>query len=301
MLDLQTIGIIAALGSAASWAIGAFLFKKLGESLSPLAMTLIKGILSLIVLGAAVACTGVQSMDASAMGLLALSGLLGIALGDTLFFAALRLIQPHTLLVLGVLGQVLTVAMAVVFLGEFPGWATWLGVALILVGVAAVIESSIASEERAVRMRGIGWGLLFVVCMSTSTIFAKPALDRLPNDLATLLLATIVRMGTGTLGLLAFGLVTRSLGSWIVPFHDRRLFVSFFLAVCVITFGGFWLSLVALKYADVIIANALLSTEPVMALILGVICFKERFTWQAKWGTVATMAGVTSLIVGSAK
>jgi predicted methyltransferase len=42
MLRENVIGITAALGSAASWAVGSFLFKSLGEVFSPLAMTLSK-------------------------------------------------------------------------------------------------------------------------------------------------------------------------------------------------------------------------------------------------------------------
>ena len=42
----------------------------------------------------------------------------GIALGDTLFFAALKELTPHTFVMLMTSGQVLTVLLAVVFLQE---------------------------------------------------------------------------------------------------------------------------------------------------------------------------------------
>ena len=54
-MDPKWIGIIAALGSAASWAIGAILFKRLGESLQSSAMTLAKQIVSVMLLAAALA------------------------------------------------------------------------------------------------------------------------------------------------------------------------------------------------------------------------------------------------------
>jgi drug/metabolite transporter (DMT)-like permease len=85
-MNPKYIGIAAALGSAASWAVGSILFKRLGERLSSPAMTLAKQILSVGLLAIALVATGLPSASAHAWALLAVSGLLGIALGDTFFF-----------------------------------------------------------------------------------------------------------------------------------------------------------------------------------------------------------------------
>jgi drug/metabolite transporter (DMT)-like permease len=85
MLDANVTGALAALGSAASWAVGSFLFKALGEVLSPLAMTLSKGVCSLVLLGIIMLLIGPESQNLGSLALLAASGLLGIALGDTFF------------------------------------------------------------------------------------------------------------------------------------------------------------------------------------------------------------------------
>ena len=47
---MQIIGIGAALTSAAAWALGAILFKKIGEKASPFGMTLTKGAAGSVVL-----------------------------------------------------------------------------------------------------------------------------------------------------------------------------------------------------------------------------------------------------------
>src|SRR5207248_901079 len=110
-MDSKTIGIIAALGSAFSWALGAVVFKKLGDQLSSPAMTLVKSFISAALLGLVLLVIGYTSLNASALGLLILSGVLGIALGDTLFFAALKELTPHTFVMLMTSGQVLTVLL----------------------------------------------------------------------------------------------------------------------------------------------------------------------------------------------
>ena len=71
----------------------------------------------------------------------------------------------------------------------------------------------------------------------------------------------------------------------------------FAISVCVVTFGGFWLSIVAYKYAQLSVASTLTSTEPVFALALAAIFLKERVTPRAVGGTFATVTGVAFLCV----
>src|SRR5436190_5505810 len=124
-MDPKTIGILAALGCAASWALGAVLFKKVGERLSSPAMTLVKAFMSSALLGMVLLLIGYTRVSTEVLFLLVLSGVLGIAIGDTLFFAALKELTPHTLIMLLAGGQVLTVLLAVVFLGESPTPLAW--------------------------------------------------------------------------------------------------------------------------------------------------------------------------------
>jgi drug/metabolite transporter (DMT)-like permease len=300
-MDKDALGQAAALGSAAAWAVGAFLFKALGEILSPLAMTLAKGACSVVLLGAAIGVTvglaggGLGPMTGQQLALLVASGVLGIALGDTFFFEALQGLSPQTLLVLVVLGQVVTVLLAVVVLNEpIREAAHWVGIALVIAGVTVVLSGTLASEEqRATKVRGMVFGLLAVVVISASTLVAKMALG---DDSATME-ATFVRMLAGTLGVFAYGVTTGRIAKWATPFRDRRLFVRFVGSVAVVTFGGFWLGLVAFKYTKVAVASTLTSTEPVFGLILAAVFLRERVTARAVLGTGVTVLGVVLLSV----
>jgi drug/metabolite transporter (DMT)-like permease len=293
MLEVNVTGITAALGSAASWAVGSFLFKALGEVLSPVAMTLAKGVCSLALLGIIMVLMGPESPALGSFALLVVSGLLGIALGDTFFFEALNGLGPQPLLVLAVLGQVLTVVLAVLFLHESPTPGAWIGVFLVIGGVAAVLQAKLTGEDKATGLRGVAFGLLAVVCMCASNIVAKAALE---GDSDTIQ-ATFVRMLAGTLGVFVFGLGTKQLTTWVSPFRSPRLLLLFVVSVGVVTFGGFWLSMVAYKHIPVSIASCLTSTEPVFALILAAVLWKERITLQVAGGTLATVLGVVFLCV----
>ncbi len=292
-MNPELLGISAALGSAASWALGSILFKKLGESISSLAMTLAKGGLSIVLLAAALGLVGFESIGYEPLFLLVVSGLLGIAVGDTCFFEALQDLGPHAVVLLMMLGQVLTVVFAVIFLGETPAPIIWFGIALVMSGIGIVLYASISGVRKGSGRRGLAFGLMSAVSMSVSIIIAKKALDSV-----SALQATFIRMAAGTLGVFVFGMATGRVGKWMLPFKDTKLLQLFVVSVCVITFGGFWLSIVAIKYTDVSIANTLNSTEPLFILPLAVIFLKEKITVRAIAGTVVAILGILLIYIG---
>lgn len=289
-MDLRAIGIAASLGSAASWAIGAILFQRLGEQIPPLALTLLKGALSVVLLALALLLTGYGAIDGRSLLLLVFSGILGISVGDTFFFAALNDLGAHALVVLSTLGEVLTIALAVLFLGERHNVSAWLGIACVVAGITIVLGSKLRGEKSASGWRGIAFGLMAVLCMSVSTVIAKEGLEGV-----SALQATFIRMVSGTLGMFVFGTATGQVGKWISPLRDIHLVSRLFLSVGFITFGGFWLSLVSIQYIDVSIANSLNTTDPIFVLLLAAIFFKEKITRPAAIGTAMTVAGIVAL------
>ena len=292
------IGIGAALGSAASWALGAILFKRIGERMSPLAMTLAKAVVSVIFLGIALLFLGFSRIAPHDLWMLVASGLVGIAVGDTLFFAALQHLGPQTLVVLMMVGQVATALLALVFLGERPSPKAWVGIGCVIVGVAIVLWANLSGERQRSRTRGIVLGLLSVACMAVSVIFAKQGLDGgapVSETMQQTMQGTCVRMLAGAVGIALFGLFTGQLRAWFAEGRNARLAGSFLFAVCVVTFGGFWLSLLAIRHVDVAIANTLNSLEPVFVLPLAAILLKEKITALQVVGTLTALAGVIVL------
>jgi len=116
-----------------------------------------------------------------------------------------------------------------------------------------------ASGQGQSSLRGIVFGLIAMLSMSVSVILTKKGLEG-----TSTVYATLIRMLSGTLGMLLMGIVTFRLKKWMIPFRDGRLIWRFSVAVCVITFGGFWLTMVAFKYTSVAVANSLISTEPIL-------------------------------------
>jgi drug/metabolite transporter (DMT)-like permease len=295
-MNLALIGIVAALTSAASWALGSILFKKIGEKVSPFGMTLSKGILGIVLLGFAYAANGFEFVSFNAAGMLFVSGVIGIAIGDTLFFASLQDLGPKVQIIFFMMGQVMTAMLGLLILKEMPLMLQWIGIIITLLGAVTVLWKKIFSsaENKKTGLRGVVFGLLAMFCFSFSLIIAKHAMKDI-----TPLSAVFIRMTAGTIGILIYGLIKRKVRAWLNPFHDLKMAAFFFVSVCIVTFGGFWLSHVSIKFLDVAVAYTLGATEPLFVLPLALIILKERITLTEFVGAVLTACGVIIIIIGS--
>ncbi|MGQ9659610.1 MAG: DMT family transporter [Thermochromatium sp.] len=295
-MGLGLIGILAALGSAATWAVGALLLKPFAERLPAMALAFAKGVFGLMVLGGLIWLLDAESTPWPAALVLFLSGVLGIGVADTLFFKALRKLSSHTVVQLMLLGQVVTIAMAVVFLGESLFWWQWLGVGLVILGVAIVLMApeSGAGEatEGRVTWRGVLYGLGSVLAMAVSVTLAKGSLDE-----SDVLVATWLRMAGGVVSLFVFApLFYLGHGNWLSPIlADWRLAIRFCLIATLVTLGGFFLSLLAMKLTPLAIANTLLSTEPLFVLLIMALVYGETPDTRRLTGSLVGVSGVAIL------
>jgi drug/metabolite transporter (DMT)-like permease len=135
-------GELAALGAALLWAIAIICYGRLGVSLSPFLLNVIKGVLSTPWMVATLLITQgavLGSLDVRAAIILSLTGVLGIGLGDTAFLTALRYLGARQVLLLESLIPVLTALLAAIALGELLSARTWFGIVIAVVGVTWVV------------------------------------------------------------------------------------------------------------------------------------------------------------------
>jgi len=291
-LGTHSLGGLAALGAGASWALGSILFRSLADHTSALGLNLAKGLVGLVYLGVALAVVGVVSMSQSATILLALSGIIGIALGDTLFFMALVRLEPRRTVLLATVGQAFTVLLALAVLGERPTPVAWLGITAIIGGITWVMREQSPAEGSSTTA-GIWLGLGAAACMSIGIILAKLGVEEVPA-----LQALTVRMSAGMAGLFLVGLYRRSLSDWLRPLCVQARLTRLLWADVVIIGGGFYLSMLALEWTDATLASVLISTEPLFILPLAAWLLREKISTRAILGAVIVVAGVGLILVG---
>jgi drug/metabolite transporter (DMT)-like permease len=97
-------GEMCALGAALAWALAVMCFKRSGERISPVALNLFKNAVAIVLLAVTLVVTAAYARGDGTRGLdvlltasmadvltLAVSGIIGISIADTLFFRGLNL------------------------------------------------------------------------------------------------------------------------------------------------------------------------------------------------------------------
>ena len=290
----QIIGCSAALLSAIAWAFGSLLFRKVGDEATPLAMNLVKASVGVLYLGAVLLLVGLEPMSYPTFLILGVSGLLGIAIGDTFFFKALVCLGPKLTLLLEPLVPVVTIALSAVFLHEKLSSLEWIGAFFSLGGVSVVLWKSAPEDKTEKKWRlGILCSLLATLGMSAGIVLAKIGLAKAPA-----LQATFTRLLWGSVGLWAWGTASGQILAWLTPFKNIRLLRLILGSIAVVIFGGFWLSLVSLKYITASVSTILCSTTPLWILPISFFLLKEKISRAEVAGAVLAVCGIVLIFMG---
>ncbi len=280
--------------SACSWALGAILWRRLGDRLSPYGMNLAKTGIGAAFLGLTLLVVGLEPVGAGSVACLALSGILGIAVGDTFFFLALMDLGPRRASLMGALNPVAIALAAAAFLGERPGPWAWAGIVAASFGVGWVLWERAAADEGAEnRSRGVRYGALSVLCTAGAVLLAKVGVAAAPT-----VHAAWVRLLAGAAALALWGASRAELGRWLAPLRAGALLGKVAAVVAVVVFGGFWLSLLALKHMDAAVAGPLNATAPLFILPMSAVLMKEKLSLRAILGAGIAVAGVALILAG---
>lgn len=295
-LSYGILGCLAALLSAGAWALCSILFRKIGDKASPLAMNLGKCFIGTVYLAIVIFALGSGHefihMKYETFLLLGVSGLLGISIGDTFFFKALIYLGPKLMMLLETVCPIFVVFLAVVLFNEKLLLLDWAGIVLIIGGIDIVLWKEAEKDEGNKNLTsGIIYAVLFSLCFSISIILIKFVFENVEKVSA--LEANFVRLLWGFAGLAVWGLLNRRLREWLSPFKDYQLLKLIFFSVFIAVFGGFWLSLVALKYTLASLATVFNSTTPLFVLPMAAVMLKKKVTFIEVIGAAMAVMGVS--------
>lgn len=130
------VGVIASLLSAASWAFGTVMFDRIGKVVPYVGITFLKGIFSIVLMiGLLLITGGLQSVGFKDFSYLVLSGIIGISIGDSLFFKSLQDLGAKIQVVFFLLGQIVTMLLSLLLLGELLTTSQYIGATILLIGI----------------------------------------------------------------------------------------------------------------------------------------------------------------------
>lgn len=292
-----SLGALAALGAALCWSVASLIFERVGRSAGGLALNLIKCAVALVMMLPTLAALSGHwwppGMDLRTTGILALSGLVGLSIGDTFWFGCLLRLGARRALLLFTIAPIITAILGAAVLGEPLNATMLVGMAITLAGVAWVIlERDGAGGERGVDGVGIALGVAAAGCQAVGSVLTKlagtgfPALD-----------VSIVRLAAGTLGLVVIAVATGRLGRAVAPFATRRSAIGLVAATFLGTYLGIWLMNTGFLHTWVGVAATLNATSPIFVLPLVVLFLGERVSPRSTVGAFVAVAGVALLFV----
>lgn len=255
---------------------------------------------ALTLLWALAAFTGEwRSLNSSAVGLLVLSGLIGIFIGDTALFACMNRLGPRRAGVLFGTHALFSVVLAWLFLGEtLLGW-TLLGSALLVSGVMVAIawgrrmdESHAWGNTRGSLLPGVLLGVVAALCQSVGTLMLKPLMVKGIDPVA----ASAVRTSASFLAHLLLLWSGLRLARVQQPLTRQTLWNTWASAAVAMALG-MTLILAALRTGQANLVGILSSLTPVLLLPLLWLIYKRRPAMGAWMGAGMAVLG-TALIVG---
>jgi drug/metabolite transporter (DMT)-like permease len=284
------IGALAALAAALCWTLASSLWRRLPTSLSGAELNLLKNWLALAMLLPLVLGRPWPEAQGPLL-LLALSGVLGIALGDSLYFAALRRLGTRRTLTIDAGGPAVASVGGMVWLAEVPEPLHWFGLGLITLALllVAVQRSGDALAGRR-QLQGVVLALGALFCGSAGALVSRAALRDAAFDPLQSALVRVLAAGLVLLPLLR-GWRTRGWG----PRPSNRRWPLGLLATLLGTTAGIALQQLALQRLPGGIAVALLATAPLMAIPLAHL-EGDRPGWRGWLAALLALCGVSALV-----
>lgn len=289
-------GELAALGAAFLWASASVLYGRIGRYLSPLHMNLLKNFIALTLLLMILLPGGnlLTGIDFFASLLLLLSGAIGIGMGDTLYFGALKHIGVRRSLLITVLSPPITGTIAAVFLGESLSSGAWTGVWLTVAGVAWVITEQDTGGviRNSSHVIGVTMAALAAVGQAVGAVLSHGAF--LHMDISALH-SVLLRLIGGIVGALILKpLFRRDQGNGYQNLNSTRRWLTVLFTVFIGTFIALWLQQISLKYTAAGVAQTLFATSPLFVLPI-VAVMGEKVSLRAVMGALLAIAGVGML------
>ncbi|MFN3240215.1 MAG: DMT family transporter [Planctomycetota bacterium] len=302
------LGEIAALSTALCWLGSSLAFAVAGREAGaqPLNQFRLYAALPMLCLLGFAMTGAVWPGDASwsRVSLLALSGVVGLVVGDYGYFHSLATIGPRLASVIMALWPACTVGIDALR-GEAPSPEQGLGVLLTVVGVTLVLARSRGGSWRPDLSRrqwtiGVLGALVGALGQAAGFVMARaamaPAAD-LPTGVDPLL-ATIVRMGAATVGMQLVVVLQRRPFAMRKIWQVRKALGAALVGTLCGPVVGVWMSMVAGANArDAGVAAALMGTTPVFMLPVTVWLYRARVGPLGVIGTLLAVAGVAVCFV----
>lgn len=292
------IGEISGLITALLWSFTAIAFSDATERIGSVQLNINRLILASIFLLLTILIFNIDhNLSSSQLMNLAISGIIGLVIGDSFLFRAYQHIGPRLSILLMAFAPILSAILAYFFLGERIVPLGIVGMLITISGIFMVIleRNEVPAVKYKISKIGFFMGFMAALGQAGGLIFAKLAFDEAPINGFT---ATFIRTTSSVIVFLPLLIIARNYKNPITLYKSNiKALKSTVAGTIVGPFLGITFSLISVSHTKVGIASTLMSTMPVIMLPLVKYYYKEKLSWVAVTGAFVTVAGIAMLFL----
>jgi len=321
-MDNHMLGGGAAIATAILWSGNSILFSAAGRRIGAVSVNayriavavLLLGLMHILLFG-----TVVPPANGTQWFWLGLSGIIGLGIGDFALFTAFVTVGPRRSLLMMSLAPVFSAVFGYLILGEVLGLWAIIGITVTLAGIVIVIlekengddagallkieslNSVVTSIKKNRTVYGTLLGAVGGIGQGVGLVISKYGMFNASDDPAAplhSLSATLIRI---FIGAIFIWICVASLKKYrqVVKksFQDKLALLQSSGGAFIGPFLGVWLSMVAVTYTHVGIAQTLMSLMPVMIIPMVWVTHRERTGWRGIIGASVAVLGVAILFL----
>jgi len=304
-MDLYFIGQIAALITAGLWSINSILFASAGKKIGSISVNAYRIIIAVLFLGIThfiLFGNIYPSASYEQWFWIGLSGIIGLGVGDFGLFAAFVIIGPRRSVLIMALSPVFAAIIAFVLLNETISQFSLLGMVITLCGIFIVIMEK---EERTyeetlskkIKIKGISFAFIGAMGQGIGVVFAKKGMLFESSNAINPLSATLIRMVLASMFIWITILLAGKLPDLKKGIKNRKGMELTIGGAFIGPFLGVTLSMIAVTYTEIGVAQTLMSLMPVIIIPILWLMVKQKTNLRGIGGALIAIVGVAMLFL----
>lgn len=292
------LGKILALTCAGLWSVAVILFKRAGDSIKPLPLNLYKTIIVAVLLIPVMWAAGDSlfpaQADADAWLRITMSGILGIAIADSLFFKCLNLLGAGLTAIVVCMYSPLLIALSWLILGDTITWKQIIGAILVVCAVlVATLKAEVSQLKMSTVLFGVALGFLSMFFMAVSVVLMKPVLE-----IHSVFWVTEVRLVAALVALFILVAIHRERRPMLRSLWRKQNWRFAFSATIIGNLFAMTIWVTAFKFTTVSSAAILNQTHTIFVVILATLMLGEPFTRRRVMATGLAFFGSALVFAG---
>ncbi len=291
------MGELFSLGAAVVWALAVILFRRSGETLAPLTLNFFRVAVSSVLFLLTLLLSGQSLLTPRPLtdyAILAASGIIAIAISDTLFHRALNLIGAGLTAIVDCLYAPMVVLLAWALLDEQLSPARYAGMGLVVLAVfIAAHHQPLPGLDGRHLLLGMLCGTLAMATLAFGIVIAKPVLEH-----SSVLWATTIRQLASLVALAPLALGRRRRRQVLAALRPGRNWRFSLPGTVLGSYAALLLWIGGMKYTQAGAAAVLNQTSTIYTILFAALFLGEKITPRKIVAGVLALAGILLVTLG---